>query len=277
MQVVFHNAESEFQKVVDSLGANPNTWQNWKCLHIEAQEFEDYKANPNLMTYAEAIIETYLLDFEGTAFFCGYHDIYMMARNIDEEQLIEIGDELCGSLLLEKAMKAKQKIYNLNSESFELIFTLCGKGPVFKVADHGTLQDIPEQAVTGSKLLNLKDNNPRVLLIEDDQSTRWIVRKALKGVCDLATAPDLSTSYERIMSFQPHVIFLDIELPDGNGISVLDWITMENLNADVIMFSSHNTMENISVAMAAGAKGFISKPFAKSKLIEHIQDCKNFH
>lgn len=276
MQVIFQNAESEFQKILDSMATNPSMWQNWKCLHIEAASLEDYKINPDLMAYAEAIIDVYLLDYEGAVYFCGCQDLYLMIRDIEKEKIRLIGSELSASLFLERACRANQHIYNLSSETLELIFTICGRGRLFKVAEDA-IPEIPVQEVRKTKTFKELQNQPRVLLIEDDQSTRWIVRKALKGLCDLATAQNISTSHKRILSFDPDLIFLDIELPDGSGIDILDWLMEENLKADVIMFSSHNTMDNISMAMAAGAKGFISKPFAKSQLVEHLQGCQKLH
>lgn len=274
MDVIFNNAEIEFQRVLDSMGQSPAAWQNWHCLHIEARELEDFKFNPDLMAFAEAMMDCYLQDYEGSVYFCGYQDMYLLAHSIERESLHEIADQLCGSLLFEKSARARKTIYNLSSETLELIYTLCGKGRLFKVAATPHMPDIPFQDTDRVRPDARKAQEPRVLLVEDDESTRWIVRKALKGVCDFTTARDLASGQDKILSYRPHLIFLDINLPDGSGLEILDWITDKNITSDVVIFSSHNTMDNISIAMGAGAKGFISKPFAKSHLIEYVQDCK---
>ncbi len=62
------------------------------------------------------------------------------------------------------------------------------------------------------------------------------------------------------------VIFLDIELPDGDGKELLDRISFEFPDAKVVMCSSHNTLENVKLTWEMGAKGFVSKPFDEQKV-----------
>ena len=111
----------------------------------------------------------------------------------------------------------------------------------------------------------------RVLLVEDDPATRWIVRKSLKNECLFATADHVAKAIELYMSFNPHLVFLDIQLPDGTGYEVLDWIKICNPDAYVVMFSSHNTIDNIMRADENGASGFIPKPFSKQSLLHYVR------
>ncbi len=110
----------------------------------------------------------------------------------------------------------------------------------------------------------------KVLLVEDDPTTRWIVRKSLKNACALATADHVQKAMDLYLSFAPDIVFLDIQLLDGDGYDVLDWIMWTNPHAYVVMFSSHNSMDNIMHAFEDGASGFIAKPFSKDALLHYI-------
>jgi two-component system chemotaxis response regulator CheY len=119
------------------------------------------------------------------------------------------------------------------------------------------------------------DHNTKVLLVEDDPVTRWLVRQALKNECHLATA---STAYRALtlyMSWQPDLVFLDINLPDHNGLELLEWIIHRDPHASVVMFSSLNTADLIAKALKNGAQGFITKPFLKENLLDYVRDCRS--
>jgi len=113
---------------------------------------------------------------------------------------------------------------------------------------------------------------PRVLLVEDDPMTRFMVRKAIKNECELATAPEGNKVFSLYASYQPDIVFLDINLPDLNGYDVLEWIMDNDPGACVVMFSGNSDMDNIVSSMGYGAKGFVSKPFSKEKLLHYIHN-----
>lgn len=268
MEIITNNAESAFHSILDSIGKNPENWKSWHCLHLETPELEDFRDNPDMMAFAEAMMDCYLEEYDGKVYFCGSHDLYIMTSSIGDETLLEIGDEICASLFFKHSGEVHKRIYNLMSESLEFVYTLCGQGRIFKV--NATPTEIPQDQ---------KQNTtpPRVLLVEDDASTRWIVRTALKDICDLSTAQDVHSAMEKLSSNKPDLVFLDINLPDGSGLSILEWLAKEQPTTRVVMFSSHNTMDNMSHALCSGALGFVSKPFAKSRLIEYVRECSPSH
>lgn len=152
MQVMFNDAEKDFQKILDTMVANPNTGQSWKCLHIEARDFVEYKFDFNLMGYAEAVIDFYFMGHEGAALLCGSQDLYIVVRDIDEDQLQEIGDELAASLLLDRSDRAVQKTYNLDSQTLEFVFDLCGRGYFFKEPRYSEVLDLPVLTIRNNRM-----------------------------------------------------------------------------------------------------------------------------
>ena len=120
-------------------------------------------------------------------------------------------------------------------------------------------------------------NEPKVLLVEDDPVTRWLVRLALKGECVLSTASDAGKAISTYMAQQPDMVLLDIGLPDRNGKDLLKRLMRIDPGAYVVMFSSQDTHENIIETVQKGAKGFISKPFSKQDILKHVNECPLAH
>lgn len=113
----------------------------------------------------------------------------------------------------------------------------------------------------------------RVLLIEDDRSTRRMVCARLEEYCDVVDAGSVRQGISAYNSFQPDLVFMDIELPDGDGKTLLNRITRNDPGAFVVMFSGHSDTNNVLEAIDAGARGFIAKPFDLSKMLHFIRLC----
>ena len=77
-----------------------------------------------------------------------------------------------------------------------------------------------------------------------------------------------------------NIIFLDIELPDGDGKQIISQINDISPEANVVMVSAHSTVENVKEAIEKGAKGFVVKPFTPKedrgnaeKVLPRSRDC----
>jgi two-component system nitrogen regulation response regulator GlnG len=100
-----------------------------------------------------------------------------------------------------------------------------------------------------------------VLIIDDDESITWVVRKALEPLgYKVTTRPKLSSGIRAVKGgFQ--LVLLDIVLPDGNGLEGLKEIRSSYPDAVVIMVTAHGKMESTVEAMKEGAYDYIEKPF----------------
>ena len=116
-------------------------------------------------------------------------------------------------------------------------------------------------------------NDPKVLLIEDDPVTRWMVRVALKGECVLMTAPDAGKAISSYHAYKPDMVLLDIGLPDRDGIDLLTRLLRIDPGAHIIMFSSQSSPEIVVETLNKGAKGFIAKPFTRDNILKHVSAC----
>lgn len=100
-----------------------------------------------------------------------------------------------------------------------------------------------------------------VLIIDDDESITWVVKKALEPLgCKISSRPKLSSGLKAVKGGS-QVVLLDIVLPDGNGLDGLKDIRSSYPDAAVIMVTAHGKMESTVEAMKEGAYDYIEKPF----------------
>ena len=114
---------------------------------------------------------------------------------------------------------------------------------------------------------------PKALLIEDDRTTRRVIRSYMKDDCDLIVAGNMHTGANICNTLKPDIIFLDIELPDGSGHQFLEWAVQKNPDAFVVMMSGHCDNNNVMKAVESGARGFIAKPFDEKKMQFFLNEC----
>ena len=132
-------------------------------------------------------------------------------------------------------------------------------------------------------ILNLENNKNYSILIVDDSS---FIRKTLKTVLEprkykLFFAKNAKEAKDILEKKKIHLILLDIELPDKNGIEFLEEIKSQKkfLNLPVISISNNDNPILVARLLKHGAKDFIKKPFIAEYLILkcdlHIQNYKN--
>jgi len=110
----------------------------------------------------------------------------------------------------------------------------------------------------------------RILIVEDDK----IIRKELSSLLSSSNyepieLTDFSNSYEEIISINPDLILLDINLPYLNGEALLSKIRKTS-NIPIIMVTSKNTEIDEVLSMSYGADDYITKPYNPTILLLRI-------
>ena len=118
-----------------------------------------------------------------------------------------------------------------------------------------------------------KHTKPLVMVIEDDLFTLRLVETALKSHYDVIAQADASVALSMYLHKAPHMVFLDINLPDVSGHELLEKIVALDPEAYVVMLSGNSDRVNIMRAMGAGARGFLGKPFTRDRLIQTVTKC----
>lgn len=99
-----------------------------------------------------------------------------------------------------------------------------------------------------------------ILIIDDDETITWVVKKALEPLGYKVTSrPGLLSGLKAAKDGL--LVLLDIVLPDGSGLDALREIRSSHPEAPVIMITAHGRMESTIEAMKEGAYDYIEKPF----------------
>ncbi len=260
MQVVTDNAEHALTSLLSSINAHAGHWDGWLCLHIESEELNYLYLSPALLSYAEAVLENAFDSLEGVMFFCGHEDLYILAQNVSYANLEEIGRTICALILKDRQEASEFHVYDLADKGLSFIYSVQQRGEIYKLFTERTRQN--------------QISPPRVLLIEDDPGTSWLVKKALKNECTFFSAHGATDGSRLYIDQKPDLVFLDIGLPDGNGLDLLGWMKKEYPGSNIVMFSADDDRETVSNATNQGAQGFIGKPFRKERLIHFLNECK---
>ena len=111
----------------------------------------------------------------------------------------------------------------------------------------------------------------RVLTVDDDPQTLRSVRDALSEAGYAPTGTGDPEAVERLIrEVKPHLVLLDLMLPEIDGIGLLEQIP-ELSEVPVIFLSAYGRDQVIARALEAGADDYIVKPFSSTELVARIQ------
>lgn len=288
MKMITENAEVELASLVHSVNKAPESWEGWMCFHIILPEPVMGGDGMQAMDCLRPLLESCFKDVEGSSFFCDQGDVFTVCKNVSHSVLHEIHTHICDLVLDGDASTSRFEIFDLGTDAQSFVDYYSRRGERFTIFSLPERPSESKQEEEDSDAIFLPNEDTeaqdasckkslKVLLVEDDPVTRWLVRKSLRSECQFATAQNGNQAVALYTFYQPDVVFLDINLPDRNGISVLDWIMKHDPGAYVVMFSSEGGLDTIVNTIEDGAKGFISKPFKKEQLIHHLNSCPETH
>ncbi len=106
----------------------------------------------------------------------------------------------------------------------------------------------------------------RILIIDDEEDLCWLLSSALyaRGY-DVQTANSLADATALLLK-KPDLVFLDLKLPDGDGMDILPLIDRRAPKALVVVISAYGSEERIVEASERGVFGFIDKPFTVEEI-----------
>ncbi len=117
-------------------------------------------------------------------------------------------------------------------------------------------------------------NNITILLIDDHAIVRAgfrLLLEATKGITIVAEAERGEMASQLFIEKQPDVIVMDLSMPGIGGLEAIRRLCGRHSEAKVLVFSVHDESVYVSRALAAGAKGYITKSSAPDLLAQAIQ------
>ena len=100
-----------------------------------------------------------------------------------------------------------------------------------------------------------------LLIVDDDKSIRYSLKRMLEGSFAILTAQNGEEALQRVRENAPGLILMDIKMPGRSGIEVLKEIKQIDPKSLVILMTAYGTTETAIEAMKHGAFDYIVKPF----------------
>jgi DNA-binding NtrC family response regulator len=118
----------------------------------------------------------------------------------------------------------------------------------------------------------MKAENRRILIIDDERPILMTLEALLeRRGYQVDTAPTASQGLKLLKSKSPALVLLDLQLPDAEGLEMLDRIKTELPEMQVIILTAHDSLHNAIESIKRGAYHFISKPYAPEELLSLIE------
>ncbi|KMQ65145.1 transcriptional regulator [Chryseobacterium angstadtii] len=111
----------------------------------------------------------------------------------------------------------------------------------------------------------------KILIIEDETELAKSISEYLSGenyLCEFAST--FNDAMNKIGAFHYDCILLDIMLPDGNGLAILEELKKQNKQDGVIIISAKNALDDKIKGLQLGADDYLTKPFHLSELMARI-------
>ncbi|MBO8126925.1 MAG: response regulator [Firmicutes bacterium] len=114
----------------------------------------------------------------------------------------------------------------------------------------------------------------KLLIVDDSDQARENVRKLCRFDEDIQVIGEAKNGKEAVLlakKLAPDVILMDINMPEIDGITATELISMEIPETSIIMMSVQGEQEYLRKAMMAGAREYLTKPFSGDELVNTIK------
>ncbi len=113
----------------------------------------------------------------------------------------------------------------------------------------------------------------RILIADDNAANRELLEAYLAGFdCDIEIAVDGQDTLDKVRSFQPDLVLLDVMMPKLSGFEVCRKVKddPETSGVMVLMVTALNELGDIERAVNAGTDDFLNKPINKVSLLKRV-------
>lgn len=112
----------------------------------------------------------------------------------------------------------------------------------------------------------------KILIIEDEPSLRELIQRSLeKERYVVEAAADFQSGLRKIEDYDYDCVLLDIMLPDGNGLNLLEQLKKMRKRENVIIISAKDSLGDKVLGLELGADDYLPKPFHLAELNARIK------
>ncbi|WP_017756194.1 response regulator [Calidifontibacillus oryziterrae] len=119
----------------------------------------------------------------------------------------------------------------------------------------------------------------RVLLIEDDPMVQEVNRQFIEkidGFTVIGTAANGAEGIEMIKKLKPDLVFIDIFMPEQDGLKTIHQIRKEGHSVDIIAITAAADMDTVRLVLQNGAFDYIMKPFKFERIKKSLDNYRTF-
>jgi len=113
-----------------------------------------------------------------------------------------------------------------------------------------------------------------VLLCDDALFMRTMLRSIISAAGHevIGEAENGRRAIEQYQALRPDIVVMDMVMPELSGVDAVREIRRIDPSARIVMCSAMGQQQLVTEALAAGAMGFITKPFTASRVLEALVD-----
>ena len=113
----------------------------------------------------------------------------------------------------------------------------------------------------------------KILLVDDAAFMRMMLKNTLTqaGYTDLIEAEDGVKAVEAYTAEKPDLVFMDITMPNKDGLETLKEIKAMDPGATIVMCSAMGQETMVMASIKSGAKDFIVKPFKPERVLSTVK------
>jgi len=107
----------------------------------------------------------------------------------------------------------------------------------------------------------------KTLIVEDDEATRKGLLEAVENLgAEARAVGTVRQASDALREFQPHLLLVDISLPDGDGIEILREARQVQPDVEAVVITGSSAIDHAIEALRAGASDYLLKPFRPAQL-----------
>ncbi|WP_161915286.1 sigma-54 dependent transcriptional regulator [Methylosinus sp. C49] len=109
------------------------------------------------------------------------------------------------------------------------------------------------------------------MIVEDDAEMRWLLRNIFGNArIEAIEACDGGEAFELAQRRRPDAVLLDLRLPGGDGVEVLQRLRRYDMALPVIVITAYGTISSAMDALRSGAFDYLTKPFCNDHLLDTV-------
>lgn len=266
MQVISNVVEAkDFAKNVIQSLADPSYWKGWSLLAVTASPELDWLKQGKITV----LLRTHLPEGDGTLLWlegC----LVVILRETGEFEPAAFSQTLTKSLGL---ANPQVEIIAMGDNTEKIAALLTG---YVNKRDSMNAPPLASFSFLKSMLPNIEElfrewnrnkqnqegrTSPHIMIVDDDLMTLRLVTLALEKQYTVITAQSGAEAIAKHLQQRPDIVFLDVGMPDCDGLTVLNYIQQYDKECQIVMFSADDFLKTRLKARVGGAIGFLPKPF----------------